>query len=225
MDHFRDDEEIDATTEVTERVIRFSLLASRIGRSAAAFELAPWVTGAALLARQGLTKRDLNTLDEDQVSSELWRVIEALAAMNVYLCFTDHLSDRHLYARLMAHLEEEPLKDYAHLIDPAELTQPGFWSCHVDLTRCGDPDDGWYEFLQFYASEADREIERRMNPTAAPPEPCPPPHDRDCFLPRAAEDRYLQRGELPPADAWFDEGVDVDNNPLDLRAEEGLLDG
>ncbi|MBX9582572.1 MAG: hypothetical protein K2X87_19880, partial [Gemmataceae bacterium] len=124
---------------------------------------------AARLIRQALT---------DALAAKLWEVIHALAARNVFLHSTDHLSDRELYD----HLVEESLHEVTKDI-PA---RPG-WTQHIDMIGSGSEEDIEL-YLRYYADD-DR---RRRWAADWPKHPMPPkeprPCDRDRLLPRPKDE-------------------------------------
>ena len=58
------------------------------------------VIPAALLARRGVRIIPAEQLDDAALHEQLWVVIRAMAAIGMYLGFTDHLSDRELYEHI-----------------------------------------------------------------------------------------------------------------------------
>ena len=114
-------------------------------------------------------------LDDDALHAALWKVIEALATLQVYLGQTDHLSDRELYTTLL----RETLPEEMDALDGDENSA---W--HIDmLGGCSLEDVALY--LMYYADEEQREHWRADRPEVAIPEHVDPPYDRDSRLPQA----------------------------------------
>jgi hypothetical protein len=86
------------------------------------------------------------TLDEEQVRERLWETIERLYSRRIVLDFTDHLSDRELYALIRRDILPAAVKR----VDlPDNFTH---WDCSA--THDGDPTI----WLTYYASDEEREI-------------------------------------------------------------------
>jgi hypothetical protein len=109
-------------------------------------------------------------LDDLQLCTKLWEIIEAMAAFGFVLEWTDHLSDRDLYRFLV---------EDALLVEELLPGTGGF--CHIS------PIGGWSNedmqtHLRYYADDADREKWRCKFGGPLPPHE-PLPYDRDRFLP------------------------------------------
>ena len=105
------------------------------------------------------------TLDDDQLREGLWRVIEALYAKRIVLDFTDHLSDRELYALIRRDILPAPVKR-------VDLPDNFFhWDCSA---AAGDDPTAW---LTYYASDEEREA-WRLESGREPPPRAVPPHPR-----------------------------------------------
>lgn len=194
----------------TERMLRFAEIAATFGRSVAAFETSPWISGHDLLARHSIkTPKSSELTCDDALTDALWQIIELFAKNNIFLDHTDHLSERELYTTIVEELLDEPVKDYAVVIDEEEITRPGFWTCCYDLTEINSLDDGWLTYLKYYADDHERDIEARVCPDQTLPSKETPRFDRDRFLPRPIEERFAERGEVPPEEVWFQESFDV----------------
>jgi hypothetical protein len=113
------------------------------------------------------------TLDDARLHDRLWETIERLYAKRIVLDFTDHLSDRELYALirrdiLPARVKRVDLPDnYTH------------WDCSAggDVGECNEGDAGdaaatvW---LTFYASDEERELWSLETGREPPPRQVPP---------------------------------------------------
>jgi hypothetical protein len=93
----------------------------------------------------------------------------------MFLLFTDHLSDRQLYARRWSDTLRVPTA-----LDPPD--DHGAW--HIDLTRSGSEEDV-ETYLKYYADEDERRSWAEDWPDDRMPEQAPPPFDRDRHLPRS----------------------------------------
>gem|GEM_PF-4055929 len=194
----------------TERMLRFAEIAAAFGRSVAAFETSPWISGHDLLARHNIkTPKPSKLTCDDALTDTLWQIIELFAKNNIFINHTDHLSERDLYTTIVQKLLDEPVKDYAAVIDAEEITRPGFWTCCYDLTEINSLDDGWLIYLKYYADDNERDIEARVCPDQTLPPKETPRYDRDRFLPRPIEERFAELGEVPPEEVWFQESFDV----------------
>lgn len=92
-----------------------------------------------------LTLPPVHALDDTDLRQSLWHLIERLFEMHVVLDFTDHLSDRELYALIRRDILPTPIKR-------VDLPDNFFhWDCSAD--ESGDP-TAW---LAFYASDEERE--------------------------------------------------------------------
>jgi hypothetical protein len=139
-----------------------------------AFENASEVEPLDLLIRSGLAVPRPEALDDAALTAKLWEVIHGLASLGVYLSFTDHLSDRELYARLWSDV----------LRTPTQLLPDSDVACHIDLT--GDAsDEGIAVYLRYYADEEDRRTWAEDWPEDPMPDVAPLPFDRDRHLPKA----------------------------------------
>jgi hypothetical protein len=102
------------------------------------------------------------TLDEEQVRERLWETIEQLYAKRVVLDFTDHLTDRELYALIRRDILPATVKR-------VDLPDNYFhWDCSTT-----DAEDATV-WLIYYASDEEREqwsLEEGRDP---PPRAVPP---------------------------------------------------
>jgi hypothetical protein len=112
-------------------------------------------------------------LTDRELTAKLWEVIHALLAQSIVLCNTDHLSDRELYTLLW---NETLRKEY--LILPR-------YALYIDMTRTGI-DDGIPVYLQYYASEGQRQLYADIYPDFKMPDRVEPPRRRDHLIPDIA---------------------------------------
>jgi hypothetical protein len=146
-----------------------------------AFETAPPTTLWDTLAREGLVPRPPNELSDQELETELTRLIEKLAECGFYLEDTNHLSDRELYALLLDKVlvEERP-----------DLPLETGWRCHITISDFGPPDDpaGTQTYLKYYADPATRDLWKKDFPDDPLPPHEEPEWDRDRHLPRPPEE-------------------------------------
>jgi hypothetical protein len=109
-------------------------------------------------------------LDDVALHEALWRIIEGLASLGVFLDHTDHLNDRELYTQMVREIlpEEMPALDG---------NENSAW--HVDVLGYDNPE----LYLKYYADERARESWRRRFPDDPMPAREEPPYDRDSRLP------------------------------------------
>lgn len=117
------------------------------------------------------------TLDDQSLTAELWRIIHGLAAQSTFLYHTDHLSDRELYN----HLWSDVLREGAPVIPPGSG-----WVFHLDLIGGGSEDDIQIA-LRYYDTEEQRRRWANDFPKDIIPPHEDPPFDRDRGLPKAPE--------------------------------------
>ncbi|RLS78841.1 MAG: hypothetical protein DWI03_03190 [Planctomycetota bacterium] len=133
---------------------------NRFLESMLAWELAP-LTPIARWFTPTLALQPACTLDDDQVRERLWQTIDALYSKRIVLDFTDHLSDRELYALIRRDILPSTVKqvdlpdNYLH------------WDCSAD--EAGDP-SAW---LAYYASDEEREEWRLEEGRDPPPRQVP----------------------------------------------------
>ena len=138
------------------------------------YETAPLITEFRQLTDRGLDLPDPDAIDNEQLTSKLWEVIRALALMRVYICETDHLSDRELYSLLW----RDVLRQETSIIPD----EPGS-AWHIDLLGgCSEMDT--YLYLKYYADEESRRHWLADFPDYDMPAHENPPYDRDRRLPR-----------------------------------------
>jgi len=144
----------------------------RFWRNIVAFETAPLTTLLQQLRDAGCELPEPESMTDDQLTVKLGEVIDALARLHVFLEFTDHMSDRDLYIRLLRH---ELPQEIPWLPDDPQ----GAW--HLQFTSGSEEDTDAY--LRYYADED----ERRQWLVDFPDDVMPPheelPYDRDRHLP------------------------------------------
>jgi len=118
----------------------------------------------------GVELSDGDELDDVALHEALWRIIEGLARLRVFLDQTDHLSDRELHSELVRELlpEEMPALD---------VDENSAW--HIDVLGYDKPE----LYLKYYADEETRESWRIHRPDVPIPAHEDPPYDRDSHLP------------------------------------------
>ncbi len=128
------------------------------------------------LARCGFELHATDELSTDeQLSSELWKLIWIMALLRLFLEQTDHLSDRDLYRFLTEDALLQPT-----VFVPGEHNPP-FYT--IDPLGAGSSDDHRL-LLTYYGDTLDPELKSDLQ--AEFPEPITPkprPFDRDRFLP------------------------------------------
>jgi len=141
-------------------------------RNAVAFETAGSTDLTKELTAIGVELPEPDDLDDVALHEALWRIIEGLARLHVFLEYTDHLSDRELYTKLLRELlpEEMPALD---------ADENSAW--HIDVLGYDKPE----LYLKYYADEKTRESWRIDFPDNPIPAPAAPPYDRDNYLPQS----------------------------------------
>lgn len=127
-----------------------------------------------LLAQQGLELPSSSALSDEGLHETLWKLIEAMANLGMYLSSTDHMSDRELYDYLRNDALREPT-----LVLPGTVE----YACHLDPISGGSAEDNEL-YLRYYASAAERRFWIEQFPDSVLPPSETPPHDRDRLLPR-----------------------------------------
>ena len=112
-------------------------------------------------------------MDDAQLHSKLWEVINSLAHLGHYLSSTDHLSDRQLYESLWHKILREPAS-----VCPDNSTA----SCHIDILG-GCSEEDLLLRLKYYADEDERLYWAEEYPEDTVPPHEPLPYDRDRHLP------------------------------------------
>ena len=137
------------------------------------FETAEERSLLAWLQEAGMVVPNPDELDDPQLSLKLWEVIHALADLSVFLCNTNHLSDRELYRYLWSD----------ELVEPVTLVpdKPDY-SYTIDMVSSGSDED-LQLYLKYYADENERVRFAEHFPDMRIPAHCEPPYDRDRLLP------------------------------------------
>jgi hypothetical protein len=113
-------------------------------------------------------------IEDGQMHSKLWEVIQRMALLGAYLENTDHLSDRTLYHRLWHEILREPV---------VILPDDPDYDCFCDLVG-GEGGEAVQVWLKHYADEDERRQWKKAWPDDPLPERVRPPYDRDRFLPQ-----------------------------------------
>lgn len=138
------------------------------------FESGEFITGFERLERAGVHMPDPSTLDDRALHAKLWEIINALAAMEIELNHTDHLSDRQLYE----HLWSDTFRDEDPYFPPGSG-----WMQAYDLIGSGSDEDIDI-CLRYYDSEEQRQRWAESFPNDVIPPHEALPFDRDRHLPR-----------------------------------------
>ena len=139
------------------------------------YEQAQPITLIEMLKNAGLEMPAPDDLDDGELTSRLWEVIERLSSLGAYIFHTNHLSDRELYS----YLYSDGLMEEATLFpeDPS-------YAYMIDLTGSGSEEDNQIYF-KYYADDEYREQWRKDWPEDVIPEHEDPPFDRDAKLPKS----------------------------------------
>jgi hypothetical protein len=139
------------------------------------YEQAQPITLQQMLRNAGFDMPVPDDLDDGELTTRLWEVIERIASLGAYLLHTNHLSDRELYAYLYGDaLREEAMlfpedRNYAYMID---------------LTGSGSDEDNQIYF-RYYADEEYRAQWAKDWPDDEMPPREEPPYARDLHLPQS----------------------------------------
>lgn len=125
-----------------------------------------------VLRNNGVSIPDERDLDDDSLHARLWEIINAMAAVAMYLESTNHLSDRELYRYLVT----DALREETILPTPGS---GGGW--HISPIGGGSDEDNDI-YLRYYADDETRERWHRDFGETLPAKE-KPPFDRDRMLP------------------------------------------
>src|ERR1019366_6383681 len=121
---------------------------------------------------KGVSIPDDRALDDDSLHAKLWEIINAMAAVAMYVESTDHMSDRELYRYLIT----DALREETILPTPGS---GGGW--HISPIGGGSDEDNEI-YLRYYADDETREQWHRDFGEILPTKE-KPPFDRDRLLP------------------------------------------
>ena len=139
-----------------------------------AYESATMISHRARLARAGFAPPAPDGLTDVELTTALTALILALAAQQIYLTSTDHLSNRELYTLLWSETLEE---------EGPDLPPSAAMAYHIDLVSSGSEED-LYLWLQYYADEDARQHWFATWPEYPIPPHESPPYARDRTLPQ-----------------------------------------
>ena len=139
------------------------------------YEHAQPITLLQLLKNAGLNPPAPDVLDDGELTTKLWEVIERMSSLGAYLLHTDHLSDRELYT----YLYSDGLREEAMLFPE----DPNFVYT-IDLTGSGSEEDNQIYF-RYYADDEYREQWAKDWPNDQMPPREAPPYARDLRLPQS----------------------------------------
>jgi hypothetical protein len=145
-------------------------------KNVVAFEQATWSQPFQVLTESGISLPSPDELDDTELKTKLWEVINALALVREYLDHTDHLSDRELYAQLWY----DSLRE-AMVLHPDDAN----FACHIDIIGSGSEEDNNI-YLKYYADEDERNRWAKEWPDERVPNQEQLPFDRDRHLPQSS---------------------------------------
>jgi hypothetical protein len=125
------------------------------------------------LENAGVRLMSPEDMDDAQLHTKLWEVINSMALLGHYLSSTDHLSDRQLYDVLWHKILREP---------SSICPQNSRASCHIDILG-GCSEEDLQLRLKYYMEEEERLDWAAEFPEEAIPPKEPLPYDRDRHLP------------------------------------------
>ena len=140
-----------------------------------AFETAESASLLQWLENAGQDVPPPGSLDDAQLHTKLWEVINRMASLGAYLHNTNHLSDRELYTYLF----EDGLREDAVLFPD----NPGY-VYGLDLLGSGSEED-MQLYMKYFADEASRAEWKADFPGLEMPPHEDPPFDRDKDLPKS----------------------------------------
>ena len=138
------------------------------------FENAPRTTYAKMLIEKSIELPPASDLPAHRQHQKLWEVIRGLADCHVYLCNTDHLSDRELYELLWFDVLNH---------ETVDISVSPHTACHLDILG-GGSDADIRNYLRYFADDDERLEWAKDQPAGELPERQVAPYDRDRFLPK-----------------------------------------
>jgi hypothetical protein len=144
------------------------------------YEEAPWTTNFQQLESAGASLPAPDSLKDEELTAELWEVIQKLALLHVFIEQTDHLSDRELYTELWTNSLREETK-------ALPLAANGAY--HIQLLGSGSEEDTYF-YLKYYADDEWRRQWHKEWPEDPIPAHEDPPYDRDRLLPKPDYGRH-----------------------------------
>lgn len=139
-----------------------------------AIESEPNVTYAHQLISRGILLPDPDSMEDEDLTTKLWEIIDGLAGLRVFLENTGHLSDRDLYRKLWTESLNEFTWDMSHCTNGA---------MHLDLIGTGSEEDT-RTWLEYYADRQQRQEWMDQFPDDPPLLKKELISDRDLELPR-----------------------------------------
>jgi hypothetical protein len=123
------------------------------------------------LSDAGIFLTDPDELADNDLTQQMWDVIQALVTLHIIPINTDHLSDRQVYSYLW------------HIVRNGETVMPDFFSrgWYIDFT--GQGERGLDVYVKYYASDDERRDYQSRFPHHPIPDHCEPPYDRDHLIP------------------------------------------
>ena len=123
------------------------------------------------LADAGIVLTDPDELTDEDVTQQMWDVIQALVTLHIIPICTDHLSDRQVYTYLW------------YTVRSGEPVMPDFFSrgWYIDFT--GQGERGIDVYVKYYADDDERRAYKRRFPNHPFPDHCEPPYNRDHLIP------------------------------------------
>ncbi len=147
-------------------------------RNVMEWESLPESSHLAEMEKTGITFSAPESMDDETLHKELWRLIRALARRETFLEHTDHMSDRQLYA----YLWKEGLRE-VEVMPP----QGQGWMCSIDpIGSYGEKEMEIY--FKYYMKAKERRQWVKDHPEEVIPPREKPPFDRDRHLPQLSDD-------------------------------------
>ncbi|MCX5691663.1 MAG: hypothetical protein NTV94_18045, partial [Planctomycetota bacterium] len=137
------------------------------------------------LQRMGIDMPAPESLSDRKLPYTLWGIIYALAAVDAYLDYTDHLTDRELYEELW----HRTLRNESTILPPGSG-----WACRLGLLDGGSDEENDL-LLKFYWDDEERERWASEFPDYSVPPREAKRACRDKFLPNSPSDLPRWSGE------------------------------